>query len=57
MPEGENQRGSTRDKLGKDTYSGGRKPKGLNKIDKLAKVTYARGRKSFLSPFGFLPLV
>jgi hypothetical protein len=27
------------------TYTGGRKPKGLNKIKKLAKVTYTRGRK------------
>jgi hypothetical protein len=26
--------------LAKVTYTGGRKPKGLNKIDKLAKVTY-----------------
>jgi hypothetical protein len=48
MPEGENQRGSTRDKLYKDTYSGGRKPKGLNKIENVAK---------FLNPFGFLPPV
>jgi hypothetical protein len=31
--------------LVKVTYTGGRKPKGLNKIDKLAKVTYTGGRK------------
>jgi hypothetical protein len=31
--------------LAKVTYTGGRKPKGLNKIDKLAKVTYTGGGK------------
>jgi hypothetical protein len=29
--------------LAKVTNTGGRKPKGLNKIEKLAKVTYAGG--------------
>jgi hypothetical protein len=32
--------------LAKVTNTGGRKPKGLNKIDKLAKDTYTGGRKS-----------
>jgi hypothetical protein len=32
-------------KLAKVIYTGGRKPKGLNKIDILAKVTYTGGRK------------
>jgi hypothetical protein len=27
------------------TYNGGRKPKGLNKIDKMAKITNTGGRK------------
>ena len=29
--------------MAKVTYTGGRKPKGLNKIDKLVKVTYTGG--------------
>jgi hypothetical protein len=33
------------DNLAKVTYTGGRKPKGLNKIDKLAKITYTGWRK------------
>jgi hypothetical protein len=54
------------------TNTGGKKPKGFNKIDKLAKVTYTGGKKPkglnkidkmakvlsiLLSPFGFLPPV
>jgi hypothetical protein len=40
--------------MDKVTYTGGRKPKGLNKIDKMAKVTNTGGE---MSPFGFLPPV
>jgi hypothetical protein len=31
--------------LAKVTNTGGRNPKGLNKIDKMTKVTYTGGRK------------